>query len=146
MRIDIKLQGFPSNIDKKIKTVFGSAASEATLRAISEFRKHVPRKTGKLQASWRGSHKIDDRGFHIKLTSKLPYAEIQDQGGTIKARHATRGGKKYMTFIADDSSIVTAASVKIPAQHYVEESEKDVAKAVESTIIKHIEKMLSGNL
>ena len=89
---------------------------------------NAPPAPGKLRQSFlkAGSVKLTRKGTGVIITSDLPYARIQDQGGTIKA-HTQPAGAPNMMFRAGRKVVFTRhrGPIKIKAQNYVNKAVED---------------------
>ena len=95
MKIDVRLDD--AGLERVIERLAAGGVSEAMVRELAGVaqdlegeisRQIVQRLTkrprGALARSWRTTLQVDGRDVRAVIASSLPYARIQDQGGTIR--------------------------------------------------------------
>ena len=123
--IKVEIKGF----DKLVKDI-NKLIDKSPEIVAKEYRKLImdnlqpSKKTGALLNSWR----ITSRRRFAQMTSKLPYAAIQNYGGRIKITQKMRGKmwhlfKEFGLPVYKAIAITKKTHVTIPAKKYLDVNE-----------------------
>lgn len=91
----------------------------AMLRAL---RDETPVKSGRLAASWHlgpDGISFNRKGDGFTIRNQLPYAHIQDKGGTIPARRAVNARVMHFFYNGEELFRQRVGPSRIPPQNFV---------------------------
>ena len=143
MNINVTIKGL-DKINKNLKSVIEDIPNMVAVDYKKEIVKNLKssKKTGALSKSFN----IEKRRDAAAIISKLPYANIQNQGGKIRITDSMRKKmwalyKQYGLGVYKAIALTKKRFITIPAKHYTEVNERSLIKGVNRKVNKRLNKI-----